>query len=270
MSWDKQRASIFLAGAGRMGGALLRGWLAAGFPAASLAVAEPDPSPEIAALLKSHAIPAKPKAAPDLMVLAVKPQIMNIVLTAIAPLAGPDTAVLSIAAGRTVASIAAHFPPGTAIVRAMPNLPAEIGRGITVAFASEQVTPECRSLCDALLHAAGEVAWTGDEGLLDAVTALSGSGPAYVFHLVECLADAGVAAGLPKDLAGQLARATVTGAGELLNRSPLSPATLRENVTSPGGTTAAGLSVLMGEPSLKALVQETVAAATRRSRELSS
>lgn len=270
MSWDKQNASVFLAGAGRMGGALLRGWLAAGFPAHSLAVAEPNPAPEIAALLKSHAIAARPGSAPDLMVLAVKPQIMNEVLAKIAPLAGPQTAVLSIAAGRTVASIAAHFAPGTAIVRAMPNLPAEIGRGITAAFANPQVTPERRALCDALLRAAGEVAWIDDEGLIDAVTAVSGSGPAYVFHLVECLADAAVAAGLPADLAAQLARATVTGAGELLHRSPLSPAQLRENVTSPGGTTAAGLSVLMGEPSLKALIRDTVAAAARRSRELSS
>ncbi len=261
---------VFLVGAGRMGGALLRGWLAAGFPPRSLAVAEPNAGPEIAALLNQHAIAAKPESAPDLIVLAVKPQIMNEVLAGIAPLAGPHTAVLSIAAGRTVASIAAHFPPGTAIVRAMPNLPAEIGRGITAAYANAQVTPERRSLCDALLRAAGEVAWIGDESLIDAVTAVSGSGPAYVFHLAECLADAAVAAGLPPELAAQLARATVTGAGELLHRSPLSPAQLRENVTSPGGTTAAGLSALMAEPSLKTLIRETVAAAARRSRELSS
>ncbi len=262
--------SIFLIGAGRMGGALLRGWLAAGFPAGSLAVAEPSPSPETAALLKEHAIPSQPRSEPDAMVLAVKPQIMNEVLAQIAPLAGSNTAMLSIAAGRTVASIAAHFPPGTAIVRAMPNLPAEIGRGITAAYANAQVTPERRALCDRLLRAAGEVAWIDDESLIDAVTAVSGSGPAYVFHLAECLADAAAAAGLPPDLAAQLARATVTGAGELLYRSPLSPAQLRENVTSPGGTTAAGLSVLMGEPSLKTLIGETVAAAARRSRELSS
>jgi pyrroline-5-carboxylate reductase len=270
MSWDKHDASVFLIGAGRMGGALLRGWLAAGFPAQSLTVADPNAGPEIAELLKIHAIAARPLAAPDLMVLAVKPQIMNEVLAGIAPLAGPQTAVLSIAAGRTVASIAAHFAPGTAIVRAMPNLPAEIGRGITAAFANAQVSRERRALCDALLHAAGEVAWIDDEGLIDAVTAVSGSGPAYVFHLVECLTEAAVAAGLPADLAAQLARATVTGAGELLHRSPLSAARLRENVTSPGGTTAAGLSVLMGEPSLKALIRDTVAAAARRSRELSS
>ncbi|MGO9362161.1 MAG: pyrroline-5-carboxylate reductase [Rhodomicrobium sp.] len=270
MSNDNQQPSIFLIGAGRMGGALLRGWLAAGFPAGSLAVAEPNPAPELAALLKQHAIAARPEAAPDVMVLAVKPQIMNEVLAGIAPLAGQNTAVLSIAAGRTVASIAAHFAPGMAIVRAMPNLPAEIGRGITAAFANAHVTLPHRTLCDTLLRAAGEVAWIEDESLIDAVTAVSGSGPAYVFHLAECLTDAGVAAGLPQDLAARLARATVSGSGELLHLSPLPPSQLRENVTSPGGTTAAGLSVLMAEPGLKTLIRETIAAAARRSRELSS
>jgi pyrroline-5-carboxylate reductase len=252
-----------------MGGALLRGWLEAGFSPGSLAVAEPGPPPEIAELLKEKAIAAAPQSVPDVMVLAVKPQVMNEVLTSVAPLAGPDTAVLSIAAGRTIASIAAHFPPGTAVVRAMPNLPASIGRGITAACASAEITLGRRALCDALLRAAGEVAWIGDESLIDAVTALSGSGPAYVFHLAECLAEAGVAAGLPPELAAQLARATVTGAGELLYRSSLSPAELRESVTSPGGTTAAGLSVLMGEPGMKDLIKKTVDAAARRSRELS-
>jgi pyrroline-5-carboxylate reductase len=269
MSNDERDASIFLVGAGRMGDALLRGWLEAGFSPGSLAVAEPEPSPEIAALLKEKAIAAAPQSAPEVLVLAVKPQVMNAVLPGITPLSGPGTAVLSIAAGRTIASIAAHFRPGTAIVRAMPNLPAAIGRGITAACANEAVTPERRALCDALLRGAGEVAWIDDESVIDAVTAVSGSGPAYVFHLAECLAEAGVAAGLPQELAAQLARATVTGAGELLHRSPLTPAELRENVTSPGGTTAAGLSILMGEPGLKDLVRRTVEAAARRSRELS-
>lgn len=270
MSWDKQKASIFLVGAGRMGGALLRGWLAAGFPAASLAVAEPNPSPEMAALLKGNAIAATPNVPPDVMVLAVKPQIMNGVLGEAAPLADPHTTVLSIAAGRTVAGISAYFPPNTGIVRGMPNLPAEIGRGITAAYANAHVAAPARELCEVLLRAGGEVAWIEDENLLDAVTGVSGSGPAWVFHLAECLAEAGVAAGLPASLAAQLARATVAGAGELLYRSTLTPAQLRENVTSPGGTTAAGLSVLMGEPSLKSLIRDTVAAAARRSRELSS
>jgi pyrroline-5-carboxylate reductase len=270
VSQDVRDASIFLVGAGRMGGALLRGWLEAGFSPGSLAVAEPEPSPQIAALLKEKAIAAVPPSAPDVLVLAVKPQIMNAVLPGVAPVAGPDTAVLSIAAGRTIASIAAHFPPGTGVVRAMPNLPAAIGRGITAACANGAVTPQRRALCDTLLRAAGEVAWISDESLIDAVTSVSGSGPAYVFYLAECLAEAGMAAGLPQELAAQLARATVTGAGELLHRSPLSPAQLRENVTSPGGTTAAGLSILMSEPGLKDLIKKTVAAAARRSRELSS
>jgi pyrroline-5-carboxylate reductase len=224
----------------------------------------------MAALLAEKAIASAPRQAPDAMVLAVKPQIMNEVLAEVEPLAGPATTVLSIAAGRTISSIAAHFTNGTAFVRAMPNLAAEIGRGITAAYANAEVTPAGRELCDMLLRAAGDVAWIEDEGLIDAVTAVSGSGPAYVFHLAECLAEAGVAAGMPPGLALRLARATVTGAGELLHRSCLSPAQLRENVTSPAGTTAAGLSILMGEPGLKALIRETVAAAARRSRELSS
>jgi pyrroline-5-carboxylate reductase len=270
LSGFPQDTSIYLVGAGRMGGALLRGWLAAGLPAHALSVHEPHPSPELAALLAEKAIPSAPRPALDVIVLAVKPQIMNEVLTGIAPVASPATTVLSIAAGRTVASIAAHFPAGTPVVRAMPNLPAEIGRGISAAYANTQVTPKGRELCDVLLRAVGDVAWISGEELMDAVTAVSGSGPAYIFYLAECLAEAGIAAGLPPELAAQLARATVTGAGELLHRSSLPPSQLRENVTSPGGTTAAGLSILMGEQALKDLIRETVAAAARRSRELSS
>jgi pyrroline-5-carboxylate reductase len=223
----------------------------------------------MAALLKANGIADQPSSAPNVLVLAVKPQTMAKVLDEVAPLAGSQTAVLSIAAGRTVASIARHFPPNTAIVRVMPNLPAEIGRGITAAFANPHVSTAQRDLCGELLSSAGEVAWIEDENYLDAVTAVSGSGPGYVFYLVECLAAAGRDAGLPPDLAEKLARATIEGAGELLRRSPLSPAQLRENVTSPGGTTAAGLSVLMRELGLMDLLRETVAAAARRSRELS-
>jgi pyrroline-5-carboxylate reductase len=269
LSGSSDNPSIFLVGAGRMGGALLRGWLAAGFPAASLTVKEPQPSPDMAALLKENGIADQPSSAPRVLVLAVKPQIMAKVLDEVAPHAEPLTAVLSIAAGRTVASIGRHFAPNAAIVRAMPNLPAEIGRGMTAAFANPHVTGAQRDLCGKLLSAAGDVAWIGEEGYLDAVTAVSGSGPGYVFYLVECLAAAGRDAGLPSDLAEKLARATVEGAGELLRRSALSPAQLRENVTSPGGTTAAGLSVLMREPGLTGLMRETVAAAAQRSRELS-
>jgi pyrroline-5-carboxylate reductase len=269
VSGHPQSSTVFLVGAGRMGGALLRGWLAGGMPADALSVREPHPSPELAALLAEKAIASEPGRAPDVMILAVKPQVMDEVLPAVAPLAGLSTVVLSIAAGRTVESLARHLPAGTPVVRAMPNLPAEIGRGITAAFASAQVMPDAREKCGTLLQGAGDVVWVEDEILIDAVTAVSGSGPAYVFHFVECLAEAAIKAGLPPDLAAKLARATVTGAGELLHRSPLSPAQLRKNVTSPGGTTAAGLSVLMGEAGLEPLLSETVAAAARRSRELS-
>ncbi len=267
---DLQGVSVFLVGAGRMGGALLRGWLGAGVSPSALAVQEPHPAADIAALLKEKNIASRPPSGPDVLVLAVKPQIMNSVLSQVAAIAGPKTAVLSIAAGRTVASIAGHLHAGAPIVRAMPNLAAEVGRGITAAYANSHVTMAQRDLCHTLLQAVGEVAWIEDESFMDAVTAVSGSGPAYVFYLTECLAKAAEAKGLPPELASSLARATVTGAGELLHRSPLSAAQLRENVTSPGGTTAAGLSVLLSEPGLKELIRETVAAAAKRSRELSN
>jgi pyrroline-5-carboxylate reductase len=172
------------------------------------------------------------------------------------------------AAGRRIDGLALHLPKGIAIVRAMPNTPASVGRGITVATGNAYVTAGQRETCDGLLRAVGEVAWVDDEGLMDAVTAVSGSGPAYVFHLAECLAEAGVAAGVAPELAQRLARATVAGAGELLHRSDLDAGTLRRNVTSPGGTTAAALEVLMGQDGLAELMRKAVAAAARRSREL--
>ncbi|WP_041787424.1 pyrroline-5-carboxylate reductase [Rhodomicrobium vannielii] len=262
-------SSIFLVGAGRMGGALLRGWLRAGFPPTAIAVREPQPSAQMTALLQEKGIPMLPEDEPDVMVLAVKPQILPEVLPEVVNHVGPHTVVLSIAAGRTVSGIADQFRDGTAIVRAMPNLPAEVGRGVTGAFPNANVTDAQRELCDKLLRAVGEVVWVDDEGQLDAVTAVSGSGPAYVFYLAECLAHAAEEAGLPSDMAMKLARATVEGAGELMHRSPLEAAKLRENVTSPGGTTAAALAVLSKDEGLKALMREAIAAAARRSRELS-
>lgn len=255
-----------------MGGALLRGWLNRGVPAKQIFVREPSPSAEIAALIREQGIYEAPPQgqAPDTMVLAVKPQVMDEVLREVAPLAGPQTVILSIAAGRSIAGIARHFPEGQPIVRSMPNLPAEIGRGITAAFPNNAVSESQKADCDGLLRAVGEVVWLDDESLMDAVTAVSGSGPAYVFLLAECLAAAAKAEGLPPDLASRLARATVTGAAELLHRSDLSPAQLRENVTSPKGTTAAALSALMGEPGLPEMLTKAVAAAARRSRELAS
>lgn len=264
---------LLLAGAGRMGGALLKGWLARGLKPGGVFVQEPRPSAEIAALLRQHGIsagasPALPKP-PAVLVLAVKPQIMEEALPSLAALAGRNTVVLSIAAGRTLQSIEKHFPPHTAIVRAMPNLPASIGRGITVACANSAVIAAQAAACEALLAAVGEVAWVEDEALLDAVTAVSGSGPAYVFLLAECLAQAARAAGLDAALADKLARATVAGAGELLRQSEDDAAVLRENVTSPGGTTAAALEVLMGPEGLQPLMTKAVAAAASRSRQLS-
>jgi pyrroline-5-carboxylate reductase len=265
---------LVLAGAGRMGGALLRGWLSKGLPPARIYVRDPHLSDEMTALAAERGLVAgegaTPQSAPSVIVVAVKPQVIEDVLPGLAPFAGPDTVVLSIAAGRTIASIAKHFPAGTAVVRSMPNTPAAIGRGITVACANSAASSTQKELCQSLLSAVGEVDWVEDEALMDAVTAVSGSGPAYVFLLAECLAEAGRAAGLDHGLALRLARATVSGSGELIRQSELDLATLRRNVTSPGGTTAAALERLMGEAGLKELMTEAVLAAARRSRELSA
>ena len=265
--------TLVLAGAGKMGGALLAGWLARGLAPAGIVVQDPGPAPEVGELISQHGITCTAAAEPGgrppaVLVLAVKPQAMDAVLAPLAPLVGPETLVLSIAAGRTIASLARHLPGGSAIVRAMPNTPAAIGRGITVCVPNAHATAAQRALAHELLAAVGEVGWVSDEALMDAVTAVSGSGPAYVFLLAECLAAAGEAAGLEAALARRLARATVSGAGELLHRSELDAAELRRNVTSPGGTTEAALAVLMRPDRLQALVTEAVAAATRRGREL--
>jgi pyrroline-5-carboxylate reductase len=266
-------APLLLAGAGNMGYALLAGWLERGLDPARIVVQEPAPQPHILKALEAKGIRAQPQVAslpdpPAVILVAVKPQVMDEVLPQLAKLVGRGTAVVSIAAGRQIAGLAAHLPQGTAVVRAMPNTPASVGRGITVMVGNAHVTTPQRDVCDRLLRAVGEVAWIDDEGVMDAVTAVSGSGPAYVFHLAECLAEAGVAAGLAPELAQKLARWTVAGAGELLYRSDLDAATLRRNVTSPGGTTAAALEVLMAEDGLPALMRKAVAAAARRSREL--
>jgi pyrroline-5-carboxylate reductase len=276
---DARAGPILLVGAGRMGGALLKGWLAQGIAPDHIFVQEPSLSGDVAALIRDAGIgtgtPPVLPGAPAVMLLAVKPQAMDDVLPLLGSLAGPDTLVISIAAGTTVASIARHFASGAAIVRAMPNTPAAIGRGITALYANSFVSPEQRDACAALLGAVGETVWIEGEAQMDAVTALSGSGPAYVFLLAECMAKAGEAAGLAPDLAARLARATVAGAGELLHRSDLDPAELRRNVTSPGGTTAAALGVLMDDAQsgaagpLDELLRAAVEAAARRSGELS-
>jgi len=260
---------LLLAGAGKMGQAMLEGWLARGLDPKKLVVIEPQPVEAVQALAGKGAAlnpAALPKA--GAIVVAVKPQTAPEAVPPLAAAVARDTLVLSIMAGRTLASLRAHMPAGTALVRAMPNMPAAIGRGITVACGSAEVTPAQRKLASGLLEAIGSVEWVGDETLMDAVTALSGSGPAYVFLLAEAMAKAGIAAGLPPQLAQRLARETVAGSGELMHRSPLDAATLRQNVTSPGGTTAAALEVLMGPNGFDRLLTEAIAAATRRSREL--
>ncbi|HZT49240.1 MAG TPA: pyrroline-5-carboxylate reductase [Hyphomicrobiaceae bacterium] len=266
--------TLLLAGAGNMGSAMLAGWLEQGLAASRILVQDPAPPPRAKELLARHGIVAQATIAslaepPAVIVVAVKPQVMDEVFPPLARLAGKGTVVVSIAAGRTIAGFEMHLPKGTAVVRCMPNTPAAIGRGITVCVPNAHVTAGQRAACDALLRAVGEVAWVDDEGLIDAVTAVSGSGPAYVFYLAECLAEAGIKAGLAPELAQRLARATVAGAGELLHRSDLGADTLRQNVTSPGGTTFAALQVLMAQKGgLADLMREAVAAAARRSREL--
>lgn len=262
---------LLLVGAGKMGGALLEGWLRQGLDPGRVFVRDPSPPPEVAALLARHRIEtARLPEAPAVIVIAVKPQLVAETLAALAPAIGKGTVVLSIAAGRTLASLAEPLPEGTAIVRAMPNTAAAVGRSMTVACANADVSREQARECSGLLEAIGEVIWLDDERLMDAVTAVSGSGPAYVFLLAECLAEAGREAGLPPELAEKLARATVSGAGALLAKSDLSAAKLRENVTSPKGTTAAALEILMGTGGFRDLLVRAVAAAAKRSRELSS
>lgn len=265
---------LVLAGAGKMGGAMLAGWLQRGLDPAAVTVIDPAPPPDVAALLSRHGIvpmaAAEPLSPPPaVIVVAVKPQNMEAVLPGLARMASAGTLLLSIAAGRTIASFERHLPPAAAVVRAMPNTPAAIGRGITVCVANRATGAVQRAAVEGLLGAVGEVGWVEDEALMDAVTAVSGSGPAYVFLLAEALSAAARAQGIAPALADRLARATVSGSGELLRRSAEDAAQLRRNVTSPGGTTAAALAVLMRDPGgLEALVGEAVAAATKRGREL--
>jgi pyrroline-5-carboxylate reductase len=262
--------TLVLVGAGKMGGALLEGWIGLGVDPARIVVMEPQPAAAIG-VLSARGLRINPDAAsiyPDAIVLAVKPQIAAEVMPQVASLMSPSTVVVSIMAGRTIAFLSDALPRDAAVIRAMPNTPAAVGRGITVAVTNSWVTPAQRQLADALLMATGAVEWIGDEVLMDAVTAVSGSGPAYVFLLTESLARAGEKVGLPAELAARLARATVAGSGELLYRSPVDAAILRRNVTSPGGTTAAALDVLMAPDGLDPLMARAVAAATRRGRAL--
>lgn len=258
---------ILLVGLGKMGGAMLAGWRERGL-APSVAVdptLPPSPGPEVTVVADAAAIPAGFR--PAAIVLAVKPQNAAETLPLYARFAG-DAVMLSIMAGRTLSGMRALLGEGAAIVRAMPNTPAAVRQGVTVACPGPGVSAAQRALCDTLLAAIGSVAWVEEEGLIDPVTAVSGSGPAYVFLLAELMEQAGLEQGLPPALARQLARETVSGSGALLAASAEDAAQLRKNVTSPGGTTAAALSVLMAPDAMPAALSRAIEAATKRSREL--
>ena len=265
---------LLLVGGGKMGEALLDGWLRQGLGRDAVQVVEPDVGRRelvagahgVVAVSRPENLPAAP--APGVLLLGVKPQAMDAVLRAYATRVAPDTLVLSIAAGKPIALLERTVGEGLGVVRAMPNTPAAVGRGVSVLCANASATETQRELAERLMAAVGAVHWIEDEDLMHAVTAVSGSGPAYVFHLIEALAEAGSRAGLPEPLAMELARGTVAGAGELARRSEETAAQLRANVTSPGGTTAAALQVLMAEDGLELLMARAVAAAALRSREL--
>ena len=267
-------STVLLVGCGNMGYALLKGWLAAD-SAPAVHVVEPDEA------LAERARAAGARAVrgagdlpgdlrPDLVFLAVKPQVMADVVPAYIRFAGGSATFVSIAAGTTIATLARLLPGPTPIIRCMPNTPAAIGAGMIVCCANDRTEPEARELATRLLATSGLVDWIDDEALMDAVTAVSGSGPAYVFHFIECLTAAAVELGLPEPLAAKMAMQTVMGAGRLAAEAGDPPGRLREQVTSPGGTTAAGLTVLMGEDRLKRLVAEAATAARDRGAELAS
>ncbi|MGV1834017.1 pyrroline-5-carboxylate reductase [Rhizobium rhizogenes] len=263
--------AIILIGAGNMGGAMLTGWLKNGVPGSSVTVVDPNPSETMLKLIAdagaSHVTGVPAGVTAGVLFVAVKPQVMDVVLPPFKDIVGPNTVVVSIAAGKTLAFLEKHLGKA-AMVRAMPNTPAMVGRGVTGAFANAEVGEGERQLVHDLLKVSGPVEWVPEEADIDAVTAVSGSGPAYVFYLVECMAEAGRKLGLQADLAMRLARETVAGAGELLHQSPDDASRLRQNVTSPGGTTAAALAVLMAEGGMQPLFDEALEAARKRAQEL--
>lgn len=262
------RQGLVLMGCGKMGGAMLSGWLKGGLPPASVWVADPKPADWLvdAGVHINVDFPENPAVA----LIAVKPQMMGEALPSVAALGGGSTLVISVAAGTPIARFEEVFGPGTPVVRAMPNTPAAIGRGITAIIGNAHASEDHLNLAETLLSAIGQVVRLQDEAQMDAVTAVSGSGPAYVFHLIETLAAAGVAEGLDEDLAMALAKATVGGAGDLAEQAEEGPGQLRVNVTSPNGTTQAALEVLMEEQSgFPPLLKRAVKAAADRSKELS-
>lgn len=269
----KLERPLLLIGCGKMGGAMLDGWLGSGIAASGVHIVDPAGARAFRdrdGVTVHDGVETLPgDLAPEVVVLSVKPQQMDAVMDGVKRFAGPDCLFVSVAAGKTIGYFQDRLGADAAIVRAMPNTPAAIGQGITVCCPNPVCTPAQSALAEDLLKAVGEAATVEDESLIDAVTALSGGGPAYTFWLIECMGAAGVAAGLPRELAERLALVTVAGAGQLALRSGEAPATLRENVTSPGGTTQEALSVLMREEGgLDPLMREAIAAAAARSRAL--
>ncbi|MEN3931247.1 pyrroline-5-carboxylate reductase [Microvirga sp. W0021] len=264
-------SSLMLVGAGKMGGSLLEGWIKAGFPGDRVIVSDPYPSEEMAVYCVQHGITLNPASAPfepEALVLAIKPQMLESSAAAINNFIGKSTVIISILAGKTISNLQSYLTNATAIVRTMPNLPASIGHGATGAYANERTSGRQKSQVDALLKTSGTTEWLSREEQIDAVTAISGSGPAYIFYLTECLAEAGIQLGLPRELSERLARATVTGSAALMSESSLAPSKLRENVTSPGGTTAAALNNLMAPDGLQPLMNKATASAKKRAGEL--
>lgn len=265
---DVAQRGLVLLGCGKMGSAMLAGWLRSGLPAASVHVIDPHPSEWLKA--QGVHIGADLPANPAVAIIAVKPQMMAEALPDVRVLGNGETLVISIAAGTSIATFEDMLGAATPIVRAMPNTPAAIGRGITALIGNAKVQPDQMDLAEAMLMAIGETVRLDNESQMDAVTAVSGSGPAYVFHLIEALAAAGEAQGLPAALSLQLAKATVGGAGQLAEDSDDDPAQLRVNVTSPNGTTQAALEVLMdADNGFPPLLMRAVNAAADRSKELS-
>jgi len=254
-----------------MGFALLKGWLASGIPAETFQVVEPNPSMNLVHLahdsgLRIISLDEADEA--DVVILAVKPQSVAEASAQASTLLGADSLLLSVVAGVSLQKLRTQFPTAASVIRAMPNLAAIVGQGASALVAETGSPGTHRRIAENLLKAVGITEWVAREELVDVITALSGSGPAYAFYLAECLAAAGVKGGLPESVAGRLARATIQGAGAILASSGDDPATLREQVTSPGGTTHAGLAILMKNGGLESLIHETVAAAAQRSREL--
>ncbi|MGI9437824.1 MAG: pyrroline-5-carboxylate reductase [Geminicoccaceae bacterium] len=271
----KLAGPLLLVGCGKMGSALLCGWIEHGLSGDDIVVVEPARSAmetisgRFDVHVVGHIADVEPNRRFRAVVFAVKPQVMDSVLPAYAERIDAETVVISIAAGCSVRRFEQAFGDGIAVVRAMPNTPAAIGQGVTALFANARADQDQHKLAEALMTAVGTVHWVDDEALMHAITAMSGGGPAYVFLLIEALAQAGMASGLPEDLAWPMARATVIGSSALAEASDEPAATLRRNVTSPGGTTQAALEVLMAPDGVQPLFDQAMAAATRRSQELS-